>query len=170
MDDADVINFLLQTEIIPLCLRIMEAGSELSKTVATFIVQKILLDEIGLSYVCATAERFYAVSTVLNNMIECLVTSPSVRLLKHIVRCYLRLSDNARARDALRQALPSSLRDNTFAEALRDDVTVKKWLSQLLGVVGSPVEGGGAGGGMMQGAAGGLGGVPSMAGAGTVDG
>jgi CCR4-NOT transcription complex subunit 9 len=170
MDDADVINFLLQTEIIPLCLRIMEAGSELSKTVATFIVQKILLDEIGLSYVCATAERFYAVSTVLNNMIECLVTSPSVRLLKHIVRCYLRLSDNARARDALRQALPSSLRDNTFAEALRDDVTVKKWLSQLLGVVGSPVEGGGAGGGMMQGAAGGLGGVSSMAGAGTVDG
>jgi CCR4-NOT transcription complex subunit 9 len=143
MDDADVINFLLQTEIIPLCLRIMEAGSELSKTVATFIVQKILLDEIGLSYVCATAERFYAVSTVLNNMIECLVSSPSVRLLKHIVRCYLRLSDNARARDALRQALPSSLRDDTFAGALRDDVTVKKWLSQLLGVVGSPVEGGG---------------------------
>jgi CCR4-NOT transcription complex subunit 9 len=37
-DDPDVINFLLQTEIIPLCLRIMERGSELSKTVATFIV------------------------------------------------------------------------------------------------------------------------------------
>jgi CCR4-NOT transcription complex subunit 9 len=41
MDDSDVINFLLQTEIIPLCLRIMETGSELSKTVATFIVQKV---------------------------------------------------------------------------------------------------------------------------------
>lgn len=50
MDDPDVINFLLQTEIIPLCLRIMENGSELSKTVATFIVQKILLDETGLNY------------------------------------------------------------------------------------------------------------------------
>jgi hypothetical protein len=34
MDDSDVINFLLQTEIIPLCLRIMETGSELSKTVS----------------------------------------------------------------------------------------------------------------------------------------
>jgi hypothetical protein len=31
---------LLTTEIIPLCLRIMETGSELSRTVATFIVQK----------------------------------------------------------------------------------------------------------------------------------
>lgn len=56
MDDSDVINFLLTTEIIPLCLRIMETGSELSKTVATFIVQKLLLDDFGLSYVCATAE------------------------------------------------------------------------------------------------------------------
>merc|ERR1740139_791310 len=131
VDDADVINFLLQTEIIPLCLRIMETGSELSKTVATFIVQKILLDEIGLAYVCATAERFYAVSTVLNTMIRTLIVNPSVRLLKHIVRCYLRLSGNVRAREALRQCLPVSLRDETFGVALRDDVTVKKWLSQL---------------------------------------
>ncbi|KAJ6815523.1 putative cell differentiation protein RCD1-like protein [Iris pallida] len=40
VDDTEVISFLLQTEIIPLCLRTMEMGSELSKTVATFIVQK----------------------------------------------------------------------------------------------------------------------------------
>ena len=33
VDDTDVINFLLSTEIIPLCLRTMEMGSELSKTV-----------------------------------------------------------------------------------------------------------------------------------------
>lgn len=162
MDDADVINFLLQTEIIPLCLRIMESGSELSKTVATFIVQKILLDDVGLGYVCATAERFYAVSTVLNNMVGALASSPSVRLLKHIVRCYLRLSDNTRARDALRQALPASLRDDTFAAALRDDVTVKKWLGQLLSVVGPPdqslPQGAQATGGMMGGGGGSVGG------------
>ena len=61
MDDSEAVNFLLQTEIIPLCLRIMETGSELSKTVATFIVQKVLLDDVGLNYICSTAERFYAV-------------------------------------------------------------------------------------------------------------
>jgi len=43
-DDTNAINFLMQTEIIPLCLRIMKRGNELSKTVATFIVQKILID------------------------------------------------------------------------------------------------------------------------------
>lgn len=61
VDNSEVISFLLSTEIIPLCLRIMERGSEVSKTVATFIVQRILLDEAGLSYVCNTAERFFAV-------------------------------------------------------------------------------------------------------------
>merc|ERR1712072_1164237 len=110
VDDAEVINFLLQTEIIPLCLRIMETGSELSKTVATFIVQKILLDDIGLNYICATAERFYAVSSVLAKMVTTLQQTPSIRLLKHVIRCYLRLSDNPRAREALRQCLPDSCR------------------------------------------------------------
>eukprot|EP00557_Chaetoceros_sp_GSL56_P003771 CAMPEP_0176497502 /NCGR_PEP_ID=MMETSP0200_2-20121128/11756_1 /TAXON_ID=947934 /ORGANISM="Chaetoceros sp., Strain GSL56" /LENGTH=328 /DNA_ID=CAMNT_0017895515 /DNA_START=31 /DNA_END=1014 /DNA_ORIENTATION=+ len=136
VDDPEVIHFLLKTEIIPLCLRIMESGSELSKTVATFIVQKVLLDELGLQYVCATGERFYAVATVLSNMMELLTLNPSVRLLKHIVRCYLRLSDNLQAREALSKCLPPTLRDDTFAAALRDDVTVKKWLNQLLSVVG----------------------------------
>ena len=64
-DEQEVINFLLTTEIIPLCLRIMESGSELSKTVATFILQKILLDETGLSYICQTFERFSHVSMIL---------------------------------------------------------------------------------------------------------
>lgn len=90
-DSSEVINFLLTTEIIPLCLRIMETGSELSKTVAIFIVQKILLDDNGLNYICATYERFYAVGTVLSNMVAQLVESQTARLLKHVVRCFLRL-------------------------------------------------------------------------------
>lgn len=132
MDAPDVINFLLQTEIIPLCLRIMETGSELSKTVATFIVQKILLDDTGLTYICATPERFYAVSTVLRNMVAALVNAPSARLLKHVIRCYLRLSDNPRARDALRHCLPEALDDDTFGNLLETDPSTKKWLMHLL--------------------------------------
>mgnify|MGYP002634626574 CR=1 FL=1 len=89
----------------------MEMGSELSKTVATFIVQKILLDSVGLAYICATAERFFAVSAVLASVVAALPDAPSARLLKHVTRCYLRLSDNARAREALRQCLPPLLTD-----------------------------------------------------------
>ncbi|KAH7678881.1 CCR4-NOT transcription complex subunit 9 protein [Dioscorea alata] len=119
VDDTEVISFLLQTEIIPLCLRTMEMGSELSKTVATFIVQKILLDDIGLRYICATAERFYAVGSVLATMVATLAEQPSTRLLKHIIRCYLRLSDNQRACEALQNCLPDMLKDGTFNHCLR---------------------------------------------------
>jgi len=132
VDDQDVIQFLLQTEIIPLCLRIMETGSELSKTVATFIVQKCLLDDLGLNYICATAERFYAISTVLAKMVQTLSLNPSIRLLKHVIRCYLRLSDNTRAREALRQCLPEALKDQTFTNCLKDDTTTKRWLQTLI--------------------------------------
>ena len=90
VDNCDVINYLLNTEIIPLCLRIMENGSELSKTIATFIVQRILLDENGLKYICSTAERFFAISSVLNHMI---INNPSKRLIRHIIRAYARLAD-----------------------------------------------------------------------------
>lgn len=131
-DNSDVITFLLSTEIIPLCLRIMETGSELSKTVAIFIVQKILLDDAGLNYICQTYERFYAVGTVLSNMVNQIVESQAIRLLKHVVRCYLRLSDNPRAREALRACLPAPLRDATFSQLLKNDHITKRCLATLL--------------------------------------
>lgn len=131
-DEQEVITFLLTTEIIPLCLRIMESGSELSKTVATFILQKILLDDSGLSYICHTYDRFSHVAIILGKMVISLSKEPSARLLKHVVRCYLRLSDNPRAREALRQCLPDQLRDGTFAACLQEDKSTKPWLTLLL--------------------------------------
>ena len=140
VNDTDVINFLLQTEIIPLCLRIMETGNELSITVATFIVQKILLDESGLQYICHTAERFYAVSTVLSNMVHAIAEHPSPRLLKHIVRCYSRLANNLRAREALRQCLPEGLQDDTFAGILDSDPAAHRFLIELKQVLFQPTK------------------------------
>ncbi|CAO1438048.1 unnamed protein product [Diamesa serratosioi] len=131
-DEQEVITFLLTTEIIPLCLRIMESGSELSKTVATFILQKILLDDSGLSYICHTYDRFSHVAIILGKMVIALAKEPSSRLLKHVVRCYLRLSDNARAREALRQCLPDQLRDTTFNACLQEDRSTKHWLNLLI--------------------------------------
>ncbi|CAE7651681.1 cnot9 [Symbiodinium sp. KB8] len=130
-DDKDVVSFLLQTEIIPLCLRIMESGSDLSKTVATFIVQKILLDDAGLKYICATGERFYAVNTVLHHMIEALVKAPSNRLLKQVVRCFDCLAEHEKARQALRQTLHPKLRDGHFLASASNDANLKEWLTKL---------------------------------------
>lgn len=65
-------------------------------------------------------------------MVTNLVKEPSSRLLKHIIRCYLRLSDNSRAREALRLCLPDALRDDTFEKLLKDEKVACNWLNQLL--------------------------------------
>jgi CCR4-NOT transcription complex subunit 9 len=91
-----------------------------------------LLDQVGLNYICATAERFYAVSQVLSNMVDVLVKERSARLLKHIVRCYARLCDNPRARDALRTCLPEAIRDQTFGDVYKTDSTINQWIQKLM--------------------------------------
>ncbi|RLM86437.1 hypothetical protein C2845_PM04G01760 [Panicum miliaceum] len=138
VDDTEVVNTLLNGDIIPLCLRIMETGSELSKTVATFIVQKIIIDEAGLHYICATPERFFGIAVVLARMVA---EEPSTRLLKHIVRCYLRLTDDPRARSALQIHLPEALRDGTFDNGLRDDAVARRYLQKLLDNLAVPAGG-----------------------------
>ena len=133
--DRDVTEFLVTTEAIPLCLHIMEHGNELSKTVATFIVQKILLDDYGLNYICKTSERFFAVASVLQKMIEEQYTTnnakPSKRLIKHIVRCYLRLCDDQRAWQALEQVFPKFLNSGAVDGLFRDDEICIQWLKAL---------------------------------------
>ena len=97
-----------------------------------FILQKILTDDTGLAYICQTYERFSHVAKVLGLMVLNLAKEPSSRLLKHVVRCYLRLSDNSRAKEALKSCLPDQLKDSTFLECLKDDASTKKWLAQLI--------------------------------------
>ncbi|VDN57251.1 unnamed protein product [Dracunculus medinensis] len=135
-DEQEVIQFLLSTEIIPLCLQIMSSGTELSKTVATFILQKVLLDDNGLAYVCQTYERFSHVAMILGKMVIQLAKEQSPRLLKHAVRCYNRLSDNPRALQALRQCLPDQLKDGTFNRIMDQDKSTRHWLKQLLKNIG----------------------------------
>eukprot|EP00262_Sarcandra_glabra_P002932 TRINITY_DN13352_c0_g1_i2.p1 TRINITY_DN13352_c0_g1~~TRINITY_DN13352_c0_g1_i2.p1 ORF type:complete len:322 (-),score=28.12 TRINITY_DN13352_c0_g1_i2:180-1007(-) len=132
VEDTEVIKFLISTEIVPLCLRSMDFGSELSQTVATFIFQKVLLDDTGLQYVCDTPKRFFCVSNMLRTMLAKLTGNTCGRLLKLIIGCYLRLSDNARARVALRDELPNTLKDATFSSYFREDRKLLPLLQQLV--------------------------------------
>lgn len=131
-DNPEITQFLLNTETMPLCLRIMETSTELSKTVAIFIIQKIITDKVGLDYVCHSYDRFAAIAKTLSIMVYHLIDKPSPRLLKHVVKCYLRLAENPSARHYLQQQLPEPLRDATFSPVLKDDATTKHSLASLL--------------------------------------
>ncbi|CEF66917.1 Cell differentiation protein RCD1 homolog [Strongyloides ratti] len=128
-EDKDVIALLLQTEIVPLCLRIMESGSDLSKTVASFILQKILTLDTGLNYICQTYERFNHVAKILKKSVENIASqrnSQTSRLFKQVVRCYSRLSYNAKAVHGLLEVLPDQLKDDTFKTEIDGDPQLKE--------------------------------------------
>ncbi|AES75941.2 CCR4-NOT transcription complex subunit 9 [Medicago truncatula] len=131
VNTKEVLGYLILSEIIPLCLSNMEIGNEISKTTATFIFQKILFDDDGLAYVCATAERFFAVRRVLDMMSESLDKQPTCRLLKYIIPCYARLSNDRWAGIALANSLPSVFRDTIFLNRVREDPTTWEWVKHL---------------------------------------
>jgi len=149
VEEVEVVDFLVKSDdLLLLCLDIMQTGSELSRSLAVFILHKILHDDKGLAYICATANRFYQVSSALGKMVESLQwqqTDGSSRLLKHVVKCYTRLVENARAKEGLRQCLPACLKalnpqidpqlsslPEPMARSVREDATTKRLLLQLI--------------------------------------
>lgn len=58
---------------------------------------------------------------------------PSTRLLKHIIKCYNRLTENARAKLALSQNMPEIIKEKELVENLDDNS--KKCLQSLCDVL-----------------------------------
>ncbi|KAL7668551.1 hypothetical protein ACOME3_009249 [Neoechinorhynchus agilis] len=131
-DNADIVRYLIGHDIIQACFKVMEVAPDISKIVGAFVLQKIIADDYGLSYICQTYERFSHMAMILGRIILHIGKDPEPRLLKHVIRCYLRLSENPRACLALQSCLPESLKNATFHECLRDDPLTLRMLSQLL--------------------------------------
>ncbi|KAH0789185.1 hypothetical protein GPJ56_006855 [Histomonas meleagridis] len=119
-EDHDIIQYLLQNEFIPLCLRILKFGQDMSRIVAAFIVQKILSDKEGRAYVISSSERLDTVLKVLNVVIYNMASNYSQRLSKNIIASYECLLQEPAVRekvktmniDALKKAqVPQSYED-----------------------------------------------------------
>mmetsp|Transcript_1713 Transcript_1713/g.3502 ORF Transcript_1713/g.3502 Transcript_1713/m.3502 type:complete len:281 (-) Transcript_1713:49-891(-) len=134
---------LLETDLLRLCLNSLEAhASELSKVVAAFILQQLLLDDHGLDLICSSQDSLSKVTDALSAVVETLVQAPSIRLLKPLVRCYLCLTEDPRGKRRVKEFLPEGLRSEpslkqlpaSISQSLKEDPEklTKKWLCQLL--------------------------------------
>ena len=109
--DRQSVCLLLESDIVRLCLKIMEGDStDIAKTVSTFILQKLLRDDHGLNCICSSEDCLCTVTDVLSKMAHALQQKPCEPMLKHIVGCYLALTQHAKGRLRVRQSLPSSLK------------------------------------------------------------
>ncbi|XP_051125756.1 uncharacterized protein LOC127247783 [Andrographis paniculata] len=128
--DPRVISLLLEAELIRPCLCAMQRGSEFSRTVATLIVKRLLLDDNGLQHVCQRPDLLLSVWQALGSVVASLSQLPSTPLLRDVIACYLCLFKNERSL-GLRQSLPRSLIDGTLGYCCNDGHT-RLLLQQLL--------------------------------------
>nr|GEV43029.1 hypothetical protein [Tanacetum cinerariifolium] len=131
-NSPQIIHFLLDTEVIPLCLRCIEVGCELAKTVTAFVISKILTYEEGQRYCGTFPERFYAISNVLGKALEKYPGKPPMQLLKHILTCFNHLTEVSRACDALSKCYPAKLRDPAYLNFASEDPALRRLADQVL--------------------------------------
>lgn len=108
----------------------MKKGNSITRTVATFILKKILINNEGLEYVCKTWERFSAISQVLRQV--ALDIDPrregDKKILKNVLTCFLKLSEKPANKDKLRKFIPEEYIHNI--ESFTDEQN-RTWLRQI---------------------------------------
>ena len=114
-EQPEIIKYLLQNEFVPLCLRILKFGQELSRIVAAFIVQKILSDRYGLESVCESREKLETVIKVLNIVLCDLAGSYNQTLAKNVLLSYESLLRERAAVDVVALADLEKLRQTQLS-------------------------------------------------------
>ncbi|EAX96625.1 Cell differentiation family, Rcd1-like containing protein [Trichomonas vaginalis G3] len=114
-EQPDIIEYLLKADFVPLCLRILQFSQEISRTVAAFIIQKILSDAGGKNYICSTREHIETVLKVLNRVVCDLTRDFSSRLAKHVIGSYQILFEIKEVRNLIASLLPAELKDAKFS-------------------------------------------------------
>ena len=142
-NDAEGIKFLVgmhanRMDIISPCLRIMTIGGMLSKRLATYVLMKIILSNVGLAYICAKSNEEFndanpeVIANILHLMLVEHATKPfDPQLLNYILRCYIGLCNNMKARETLQLWHPNVLQTLAFEVHRRGDVNTQNLLEEV---------------------------------------
>ena len=125
--DNEIISFLIDTEIIPKLLKIMEKGAELTRKIACCIVSQIVQDDNGSKYICEAKERYSAIITYMKKMLKNKCNQVTIN---RILKTFLKLSENKDAKNILKSDILKEITDKNFINFLCD--SSKNILNNLL--------------------------------------
>ena len=128
--NPQIIRALLSTELLLPCLRVITTGTETSKIISTFIVERFLEDEHGLETICQSDEFARG---VLEALVAVLQPLPSVkpRLVKHALHGLERLSTCERLHALLAASLEHGQLLERLYGAAQGDEKVQQYLHAL---------------------------------------
>ncbi|XAR66711.1 hypothetical protein NMG60_11013026 [Bertholletia excelsa] len=98
--EPEIIQWAIESNIVEVCWVNIEIGSELSKVIGMHILEAILQDDSGISYICGPSgdQNLMRLMKTWERLVNCLAADQdfSPRLLFHIIRCYVLLCTNER--------------------------------------------------------------------------
>jgi len=84
----EIREFFFGSDVIPLCLRIMRFGQSISKTIAAYVIEKILEDADSFSILIMNNDKVKTVIKVLNKCLIDLSKLFSLQFSTHVVKSY----------------------------------------------------------------------------------
>lgn len=130
-DQSDIISYLVyDANMFPLCLESMsmklDPTKDIGKILSTFVVERLLLSNIGSEYISKVPERQVKVMDALEQIIPFEPTDGnSKKLLRHCLKCYAHLGKSESGLQLLRERFPKELRDVESLESKLDEATLK---------------------------------------------
>ncbi|XP_009391985.2 uncharacterized protein LOC103978013 isoform X1 [Musa acuminata AAA Group] len=142
--ESRIIKWAIENDIIEVCHCILENGSELSKVIAMHILEAILHDNSGISYICdpTCTHVLDGLIRTWNGLVNLLAVDQdfSPRLLFHSIRCYIILCRHDKGYDAVKNNLPEAIANGSFHEMTEKYPMIRELLHQLLLNVGKEAE------------------------------
>ncbi|KAI0513935.1 hypothetical protein KFK09_009967 [Dendrobium nobile] len=130
-----VIDWAIRSDVAELCHTILATASELNKVIAMHILEAIMRNNFGISYICnPSCQLLIGLMQTWENLVNLLSADQdfSPRLLFHIIRCYIMLCSNERGCDIVVQGIPVALTNGTFCDMIEEFPIIGGLLVQLL--------------------------------------
>lgn len=133
--DPDTIEYLIQYEFVPLCLRVLKFGDEINKIVAAFIIAKVFLDKKGIHILCEKRYLETALN-ILNKTVVELADKFTSRLSRNVCIAYESLLQHAEALPTVKACAIKEIKNVPIAASA--DSEFKRLYQNLLTLQQSP--------------------------------
>lgn len=134
--EPKMIRWAIESNIVEACQINIEIGNELCKVIGMHIIEAILQDSSGISYICDPKcdHLLNRLMKTWNDLVNFLAVDNdfSPRLLFHIIRCYVILCTHMRGFNVVMENLPSHIINGSFDELAEKFPVIGCLLQQLL--------------------------------------
>ena len=115
--DPEIISFFINTEIIPILLKIIDKGPLLSKIPACMMIHLIVKTDKGLKYICEEKMRYSGIVIFMRQMLK---NKHNQTIINQTLKTFLRLAENNEARIILKNIVLKEIKEKNFTRHLKD--------------------------------------------------